>query len=277
VYLASPRSFTIQTLEGDIVPRHTLLKKSIEITHKCFPNTDIYVFHEDYTDDDKASLVGITEFLQVDFSGKNDVYNPSSGNKKGYLMMCRFFSGILQAHPVIQKYSHYMRLDDDSFFRDPYPTKIDFLNNDYIFRSVFHETKSQQTLYDFTMKFLMENGLTLSQKKSVEESLSKFNFLYSGKYTGFAPYNNFHISSLRLWKHPIVSRYIRAIEETNGIFREGWLDANIHAMIVFVFPLVTGSISVAPNVEFGYQHNNHLSLPNSVKVVYTRDIPFYPK
>jgi hypothetical protein len=42
---------------------------------------------------------------------------------KGYMMMCRFFSGIVQKHPELQKYSHYIRLDDDSYLTDPYITE----------------------------------------------------------------------------------------------------------------------------------------------------------
>lgn len=274
VYLASPKSFTIQTLEGEIVSRDVLLRKSIEITRSCFPSTDIYVFHEDFTDEDKQSFPGVTGFFQVDFSGKEDVYNPANGSKKGYLMMCRFFSGVVQSHPVLQNYTHYMRLDDDSFFQDPYPTQLNFRDHDYIFRSLFHEGRSQQTLYEFTMNFLLTNGMTILQKNSLVQSLVRNGILTpSGKYTGLAPYNNFHISSLRLWKHPLVSRYIQLIEESDGIFRNGWLDANIHAMIIFlVHP--TG---VSMDISFGYRHNNHESLLGNPNIVYRRDIPFYPK
>lgn len=273
VYLASPKPFTIQTLEGEIVSRQVLLRKSVEITRTCFPSTDIFVFHEDYTDEDKASIPGVAEFLQVDFSGKGDVYNPAFGSK-GYLMMCRFFSGVLQAHPILQKYTHYMRLDDDSFFQHPYPTQINFQNHDYVFRSLFHEGKSQQSLYEFTMNFLLKNGMTFLQKNTLVQNLVRSGFLTSsGTYTGIAPYNNFHISSLRLWKHPLVSSYIRSIEESNGIFRNGWLDANIHAMIIFL----VHPHGVSMDTGFGYRHNNHESLLGNPSIVYRRDIPFYPK
>ena len=251
VYLASPRSFG----------RHEILKASLRIAKKCFPSTDIYVFHEDYTDQDFGDLPSIKEAIRVDFSGHDDVYNPATGRRKGYLLMCRFFCGILQSTPQLQSYSHYMRLDDDSFFLEPYPAETHIqrmLQQDYTFRTLFLEEQSQQSLYEFTIAFLKRNGvghLTLIQIKS---ALTSARFLYEGRYTGLAPYNNFHMSSLRMWKHPLVVRYLQEIESIGGILRYGWLDANVHAMIVYVLSQVA-SLRVLQELWFGYRHNTHVS------------------
>lgn len=270
VYLASPRAFG----------RHEVLKASLRITKKCFPTTDIYVFHEDYTDEDFADLPPIREAIQVDFSGFDGVHNPAVG-RKGYLMMCRFFSGILQSMPQLQSYSHYMRLDDDSFFLDPYITEsrvqTKMLTQDYVFRSVFHELKPQQGLYDFTMEFLTRNGVNPTQLLRIETSLFLQRFVTrDGKYTGLAPYNNFHVSSLRIWKHPMVVRYLQEIESYGGILRHGWLDANIHAMIVFVFPHVI-PIRVLNDIWFGYRHNIHTSPLGVTTIWMDQTLPRYPE
>ena len=152
IYLASPRHFKA----GDIL-RKDILRVSYHITQQHFPTTDIFIFHEDYTEEDKQLFPGVKEFIQVDFSGVDSVYNPSAG-RKGYLMMCRFFCGPLQSYPQLQSYSHYMRLDDDSFFMEPFLTeeivKQTCLNGKYIYRSIFWENKPQQTLFQFTMHFL---------------------------------------------------------------------------------------------------------------------------
>lgn len=252
VYLASPLSFG----------RHEILKASLRIANRCFPTTDIYVFHEDYTAEDFADLPPIKEAIRVDFSGYDTVYNPATGRRKGYLMMCRFFCGVLQSYPQLGSYSHYMRLDDDSFFLEPYPTEAQIqrmLQQDYVFRTLFIEEQSQQTLYEFTLAFLKRNGVDPRRMLQIKSSLVRARFVTSdGRYTGLAPYNNFHMSSLRLWRHPLVLRYLQEIETVGGSLRYGWLDANIHAMIVYVMSQVI-PVRVLHEVWFGYRHNTHVS------------------
>mgnify|MGYP001997818112 CR=1 FL=1 len=54
--------------------------------------------------------------------------NPNSicFRPKGYLMMCRFFSGEMQKHPALQKYDGYIRFDDDSFLIEPFISQNNF-------------------------------------------------------------------------------------------------------------------------------------------------------
>ena len=254
VYLASPRAFTIHD-RGVTTPRIDVLRTSLAITRRCFPTTDLFIFHEDYTDEDKASLPGVTEFLPVDFTTPDVPYAPTNTSRRGYLMMCRFFCGILQSHPRLQGYTHYLRLDDDSFFLPPYltePSIRPLLGHDYVYRSAFIEARDQQSLFDFTMRFLR---LSPIQATVLRSKLRTQGILTGNRYTGYAPYNNFHLSSLRLWHHPRVAAYLREIEACGGIFRYGWLDANIHAMLLFVLGVTQ------PHLEttFGYRHNFHVS------------------
>jgi len=248
-------------------------------TRRVFPAADIYVFHEDYTEEDMQGLPPVTQYIKVDFAGFESIYNRALPSSRGYLMMCRFFSGVVQRYPVLQNYTHYMRLDDDSYFMDPYITETrvnSLLKHDYVLRALFHEEKSQQSLYEFTMKFVSQfvNPLQLLQ---IKRKLAARNFLNPGGfYTGLAPYNNFHLASLRLWNHPYIRSYIDSIEASGGIFRNGWLDANIHAMIVYVFPYIIPSLSVAPVSDFGYRHNHHVSLIGRVDARYDHTVPFYP-
>jgi hypothetical protein len=259
--------------------RYDVLQASLSITRKALPNTDIIVFHEDYTDENMRGLPSGIVFEKVDFSGFESIYNASLPTSRGYLMMCRFFSGVLQRHPLLQKYTHYMRLDDDSYFLEPYITETlvnSMLSSDYVFRAVFYESKSQQSLYDFTMKYVSRftNSIRMLQIKRL---LVSRNFLNdSGMYTGIAPYNNFHVSSLRLWTHPKVRQYIEAIEASGGIFSNGWLDANIHAMVIYIFPYLIPELSVTSCSTFGYRHNHHVCAIGGLNAVCDETIPFYP-
>lgn len=259
--------------------RYDVLKASLILTRRVFPNVDIYVFHEDYTEEDMQGLPPVTRYIKVDFSGFESIYNPTLPTSRGYLMMCRFFSGIVQRHPALQAYTHYMRLDDDSYFLEPYITENrirELLSSDYVFRAVFYENKSQQSLFEFTMKFVSQfvNPIRMLQ---IKRSLVARKFITeSGVYTGLAPYNNFHLASLRLWNHPRVRQYIDAIEASGGIFRNGWLDANIHAMIVYVFPYIIPSLTVTPDSSFGYRHNHHVCPVGTLDARCDETIPFYP-
>lgn len=62
----------------------------------------------------------------------------------------------------------------------------------------------------------------------VESRLKSWHFLdVDGRYTGLAPYNNFHFSSLRLWRNPFIARYLQCFEAGHHLVRDGWLDANL--------------------------------------------------
>ncbi len=278
IYLASPRSFTTRPNKTGHL-RYDVLRASLLTTRRILPNIDIIVFHEDYTDDDIQKLPDRIIFAKIDFSGFESIYNPQLSTSRGYLMMCRFFSGVVQSHPLLQKYTHYIRLDDDSYFLEPYITEAlvqQLCQSDYVYRSTFHENKSQQSLYEFTMRFL-DSRLNIIQKLQIQRELRSKGFITNkNQYTGLAPYNNFHLSSIRLWNHPLVRKYIQAIEASGGIFRYGWLDANIHAMVVFLFPYVIPSISITPHTLFGYRHNYHISQIGNLSIYCDETIPFYP-
>lgn len=271
IYLASPRRFHIYD-DPTQITRIELLQQSLTITRKLFPTTDILVFHEDYIEEDK--LEGI-KYIQIDFTGHEEYLNKNLRRPYGYLMMCRFFSGVVQSHPDLQKYTHYMRLDDDSFFLEPYLNESnvhELLKQDYAYRSLFMDSQDQESLYQSTLTFLKNEGYAHTIP-TLEKELVKKHFLKDGKYTGLAPYNNFHIASQRLWQNPLVQRYIQHIENEKGILRYGWMDANIHAMIIYVLALYCG-MKIHHVSWFGYRHNRHVSRFDSSAVDYVDSLPF---
>ena len=277
LYLASPRAFHIydDPLQAS---RVQLLYQSLEVTHRLFPTTDIYVFHEDYTQKEFELLApfGVKEFIQVDFRGREHLRNPTLRRPYGYLMMCRFFSGIVQQYPQLQQYTHYMRLDDDSYFQEPFLSedyvKTHLLKHDYVYRSTFGDDKDQQSLFNFTLDFLRKEGYAV-HIQTLKDVLRKKYFLFGDKYSGLAPYNNFHIASQRLWKNPLIQRYIEAVDASNGILQHGWMDANIHAMIIYALTLFCG-MKIHHDGTFGYRHNRHVSRYDSTAVDYIESLPF---
>ena len=255
VYLASPRSFTYGKHR-----RIDVLHRSISIVKKTL-SFDILVFHEDYTEDDIARFPSDVSFIKIDFKGHESKHTYTK-HRYGYLMMCRFFSGILQSHEALQCYSHYMRLDDDSFFMNPLITNeklLSFLNYDYVYRTTFTEEGHDQTaLRQFTKNFLLNKNLSTADLR-----------------IGFAPYNNFHVSSLSLWKHPLVLEFINAIEQSNGCLANGFLDANIHAEIIWVLARHL-NIKVKNDYTFGYRHNHHVSRLGNDSYNFVPSLSFMP-
>lgn len=275
VYLASPRSFHIYNDPAQ-ASRVELLKGSLETARRCFPTVDILVFHEDYTEEEFIQLPGVTKFIEVDFSGQEEFCNRKLRRPYGYLMMCRFFSGVLQNHPALDGYTHYMRLDDDSYLLDPLLSEShvkSLLTHDYVYRSLYMDKQDQQSLYEFTLDFLRKEGYGKNIPTLERELKKKHVVSGDGVYTGIAPYNNFHLASQRLWQNPMVQRYIRAIEESHGILQSGWMDSTIHAMVMYVLALFTG-MKIHHDGSFGYRHNQHVSLANSPAVDYRPELPF---
>jgi hypothetical protein len=191
-------------------------------------------------------------------------------------MMCRFFSGVVQSHPEVTKYTHYMRLDDDSFFMEPaltpHKVETEFLKHDYVYRSVFQDTQDQQSLWEFTLDFLRKEGYG-QHIDTLKNELRKKYFLRGDSYTGLAPYNNFHVASQRLWQNSLIQRYIAAIESSHGILQKGWMDANIHAMVIYVLTLFIG-MKIQHDGTFGYRHNRHVSRFDSTAVDCVESLPF---
>lgn len=275
VYLACPKDRRIGQTFGNHL-KFDILKRSLEITKELFPTVDVYVFHEDFTEAEFQTLPPIKEYIQVDFSGHDDVF-VKHVFPKGYVLMCRFFSGVLQRLPQLQTYSHYMRLDDDSFFLSPFLSEQHvetLLAHDYVYRSVFYDLKDHQALFEYTLDYLRTKGYA-GHIPELLKWLSVRGFVRNNNYTGIAPYNNFHFSSIRLWSHPLVSEYIDQLEADQCILKYGWLDANIHAMIIWVIAPFIG-MKVHHDGSFGYRHNKHISHLNSTAIQWVDSLPFYP-
>lgn len=255
VYLASPRAFHHGTDS-----RFDCLAASLRSARACLPEMPpVIIFHEDYTEADQATLSAIVSpqhvhFEQVDFSIGDDDYVQRRWSK-GYLLMCRFFSGDVQRHPALQGYSHYMRLDDDSYFINPkvQPSEIRrMLRADYSYRQHFYESATEvASLYQFTLDFLRKEGRSIPRHNP-----------QIGQ--GVAIYNNFHLASLRFWNHILIEHYIDALEAEKGCLRHSWLDANIHTMIVCLLVPHTG-LTVNVETQFGYRHNHHYAVSGSLE------------
>jgi len=276
VYLASPFNSVLSTGDKRIDMLHVSLKNVTQILQ-----LPIIIFHEDFTEpiiENFKKIYNDITFEQINFD-RPDLPFIKHNRPKNYMMMCRFFSGQMQKHISLQKYDSYIRFDDDSFFIEPFISQPEFMKtlygSQYVFRSMFREGQNMRSLFDFTKDFCKNNNIILSSESI--NNLKKIGFLnIDGDYSGLSPYNNFHYSELAVWKHPVIEKYIDEIESVNGCLVNNWMDANIHAMIIFVLmpPL---NLKVSAFMNFGYRHNRHFSLLNNVNIQYRNNEDFFPK
>ncbi len=240
VYLASPRASAWSAWS-----RLDCLEASLKLLRQHCPPWPIIIFHEDYTGEDKDRLRAISPditFEQVDFTGLENIHvncRPDSRvGTYGYCMMCRFFAGQLQKHPSVQEYTHYMRLDDDSYIMEPLSQKIveTIGQADYSYRSVYQEDWKEA--YDFVFNFMKQEGLEAPAKP----------------YNRDSPYNNYHTSKLAMWRHPTVLKLLDQIETMGAHLRRGWTDTAVHAAIIW---LLGPRLNFAVHLEkdFAYRHN----------------------
>jgi len=245
----------------------------------------VIIFHEDFTHEVKEEFINIYDnitFCKIDFQNNDLPYNKNvSKCGKGYMMMCRFFSGVMQSMDIFKEYDSYIRMDDDSFLIEPIIDTDKFLLEAkkyyYVNRTIFFDNseniKQENGLFNFTYKFCKANYLDID---NLMPALKVLGFLKDQNYTGMSPYNNFHYSKLNLWKNTVIKNYTDKIINMNGTLLYNWMDANIHGMIIYVLcPLL--HIPTNEITEFGYRHNKHFSILNSNKYTFKQNEDFYPK
>lgn len=282
VYLASSQHTKLSTEQL----RFDMLCKSIENTSTIFYDQDYLIFHEDLDDTSMLTIKNIYKnvyFLKLDFERKELDFK-KYGRNKGYMLMCRFFSGELQKILIEKKYDSYIRFDDDSFLIEPFldreKIEREMGNYDYIFRTIFTDGQPRfnngipmQSLFEFTKDFLKKKGYDYNH---LIDYWKKHGFINNnGLYTGLAPYNNFHASKLSLWTHPLVNSYVDELIAINGCLMNFWMDANIHSMIIFLIcPFINKKVHL--KTDFGYRHNRHFSILNSPAFQYKSNEDFFP-
>ena len=245
----------------------------------------VIIFHEDFTEEVKREFLNIYEnitFCKIDFQNNDLPYDKNIAKcGKGYMMMCRFFSGVMQSMDILKDYHSYIRMDDDSFLIEPFINQERFLSEArkyyYVYRTIFFDNpehiNNPNGLYYFTYNFCKSYKLDVD---SLIPKLEEIGFLENEIYTGLCPYNNFHYTRLDLWKNSIIKNYTEKIINMNGTLLYNWMDANVHAMIIFVLcPLLY--IPIKEITDFGYRHNKHFSILNSNRHTFKQNEDFYPK
>lgn len=245
VYLASPRDWGWLKWS-----RIDCLEASLKLLRQNAPSCQVIIFHEDYQVEDMKRLwvaYPRTVFQQVDFSTHKDRYKPGYRSERvgtyGYGMMCRFFCGVMQSDPRLNPFTHYLRLDDDSYIMSPLtaPVLQRIAKHDYTYRCTFED--HHEPLWNFAIKFMRDHAIPIPA---------------GAEYSAMVPYTNYHTASLKLWRHPVVRQFMADIEAVDGCITKGWDDAVIQGVMLKLFFPAMGMTSLEER-EFCYRHNQHCS------------------
>lgn len=267
--------------------RHSVLEyngiseKRIIILHNCLINFDrvynsaygpypLVVFHEDFTIDDELYLTAmlsnrtVVTFLRVNFNAypgnitRGMIENWSNGGDgsvagrgPGYRMMCRFWSGIVQNHPSLDRFDYYLRLDDDTRFDGTPPQDFFSLAESkqikYIFRVNMHDSWGGNQLHQVFERYIDQypadvNGtLDMDALKQVQSHQQH-------------PYTNFHVSSFDFWRTREFLRFFQMCDKDQLFMKYRVGDTTFISYPMFMYLKKEEMMMLT---DFTYHHNFH--------------------
>ena len=229
-----------------MITKFACLVASMKLLRMFAPPFPVIVFHEDLDTGAMATLDAALgreiRYEPVDFSGHEATYVSGTQygcrvDSYGYRMMCRFFCGVMQSHPALDDATHYLRLDDDSYLLDTIPDAA----------------LERMTAFDYTYL-----GACDDERPDIHSCAAEFlgsKGLPGGNLKGpSVPYNNYHTSSLRIWRDPVVREFMKIAQVK--CLTDCWNDAPVHRELLRQFCPPLG-YSVHVETEVMYRHNQH--------------------
>ena len=195
----------------------------------------------------------VPDSVMSDVVDANRIIVPDARSLR-YRTMCRWW--IRHAARYLAPYEFYMRLDDDSFIEDtidydPFrlirDVGVDYASNlvhiEHPLNALGLQELSQDVLDDSgrlrslflhgdvaetidpskLMAFLARIPASLREHVNTEELSCPIIY-----------YNNFHVARTSLWRHPVIARYFKAIDQSTGIYQLRWGDAALHTVALVV-------------------------------------------
>ena len=152
--------------------------------------------------------------------------NISCHSTIAYRHMCRFNAKLVYEEATIKELEYYWRLDDDSLILSPIPYDVFVYMRDKelhygYFRIINDKSSCVYALWHVTGRYIKENNIQPTFFKQWHHPM-----IY---------YNNFEISSTRLWMSREFKDYIEYLDRLGGIFYFRWGDAPIHSLALSLF------------------------------------------
>ena len=214
------------------------LLKSLQNLDKYFNNKFHYpviIFHEgDFTTEHRQRVENATKsevyfqiltFVLPDFI-TGPVAKMQCGKDIGYRHMCRFHSKLIYELDIVQNLDYIWRLDDDSF-----------IMSDVIY-DVFKHMSEHDLLYGYKLISHDLARCVVGLWKDATRYIGQHNIptqFFKAWRENKIYYNNFEISSMKLWLSQNYKDYIDMIDQAGGIYYHRWGDAPIKTIAVTMF------------------------------------------
>lgn len=200
----------------------------------------VVIFHEgDFQDETIqrrfATILSPTTplaFERIDISNNtNQPVSVHGKNVRKYSAMCRFFTLMIQTHPLVKRFSFYWRMDTHSYLVADRPIADPFKlmqRRGILFAFIMTNEEGPgyaTNLWPLFQQFLREN--CLSPSSAVRQTQTTWFHRYSLDII----FNNFAIASLSLWSDFLhIQLWLDQVDRNGGIFRYRWGDAPIHTL-----------------------------------------------
>lgn len=236
------------TRHDRVVQMSLSLKLLYENVHRMYMTKyPVLIFHDDLTESDRQALQSAVPFMPLTFiliefrlpSHLQSFDIPdrtkcsAHSSTIGYRHMIMFHATWIHDYLLnpVNGYSdieYIWRLDDDSQISSPIGYDIFQFMATHEFLYGFVNTLADDPLcvegmWDFARSFI--------QKHEIPEVLIH---QFSNWTEGVVVYNNFEISRVTIWKHPLWRNFINAIDESGKVYTHRWGDAPIHTIIMLL-------------------------------------------
>ena len=194
----------------------------------------IVIFHEEMDLKTKLAIQSTTQvnifFQKVHFSVPDFVENVQANirctSSVSYRHMCRFNAKGVYEQQIMEGFDYHWRLDDDSLLTRPIKYDIfQFMqSHDYLYGYIWIHVDASVCVH----------GLWEASENYIREKGLRVEYFYTWKNPQIF-YNNFEVSSAKLWESDKYRAYIDYIDHQGGIYHHRWGDAPIKGIAVSMF------------------------------------------
>ncbi|KAJ1943850.1 alpha 1,2-mannosyltransferase 2.4.1 [Kickxella alabastrina] len=181
------------------------------------------------------------------------------GGSFSYREMCRFQSGFIHKHPLLQNLDYYWRIEPGvEYFCDILYDPFKYMrDNNLIYGFTITPTESAptvETLWKTTREWMLENPHLLPDKSFIHWVVNE-----RAKYTLCHFWSNFEIVDLSFYRSEAYESYFQHLDRAGGFFYERWGDAPVHSMAASI---LLKKEQIHWFEDIGYHHPGYAHCPN---------------
>ncbi|KAJ1883260.1 alpha 1,2-mannosyltransferase 2.4.1 [Coemansia sp. RSA 1722] len=180
------------------------------------------------------------------------------GGSYSYRLMCRFQSGFVHKHPLLQNLEYYWRIEPsvDYFCDIPYDPFKYMRDNKLVYGytiSPMEAALTVETLWETTRHWMLENPQFIPDQSFMYWVVNE-----KAKYTLCHFWSNFEIVDLSFYRSEAYQSYFDYLDKAGGFFYERWGDAPVHSMAA---ALLLRKEQIHWFEDIGYHHPGYSHCP----------------